>query len=423
MHKPTVSRRTFLRGTGVALALPMLEAFTPPAVAGSDPAPPRRMVALCANLGFYADDFFPKSAGRDYETSPYLQTLADFRQDFTVFSGVSHPEVDGGHASETSFLTAAPHPRASTFKNTISFDQFVAERLQPDTRFPTLTLTTEQRTLSWTDNGVQIPGESSAANLFRQLFVEGKPEEVQQQLHRLRTGRSVLDSVLDQTRTLRSNLGATDRDKLEQYMTAVRDVEGRLLAAEQWSLRPKPRVSVKQPVDITGKANLVGASRLLLDMVHLALETDSTRIVTLLMDGVRGGVMTIDGVNLGYHNLSHHGQDETKLKQLRLVEQAHLELLGEFLGKLRGSQEQGGTLLDNTMVLFGSNLGNANSHDTRNMPMLLAGGGFQHGQHLAFDRQNNYPLCNLYVSMAQRLGLEIDTFASGSSTMSGLAVS
>ncbi len=420
MQPQPVTRRTFLRGSGVALALPMLEAFLPRQSWASEAAPPRRMVAICANLGFFAEDFFPRQAGRDYQATTYLDHLREYRQDFTVFSGVSHPEVDGGHASETSFLTAAPHPRASTFKNSISFDQYLAEQLQPDTRIPALTLTTQQRTLSWTDAGVQVPGENSPARLFQELFVEGDPHEVARQVQRLRMGRSVLDSVLEQTRRLNRDLGSPDRNKLDQYLTAVRDVEGRLLSAEKWTRRPKPKPGVRQPVDIASTSNLIGAARLLLDMSHLALQTDSTRIITLLMDGVQGGVTSIDGVNLGYHNLSHHGKDKEKLRQLRLVEQSHLQLLADFLGKLRGTQESGGNLLENTMVLFGSNLGNANSHDTKNMPMLLAGGGFRHGQHLAFDAQNNYPLCNLYVSMAQRLGLEVDRFASSTGTMTGM---
>ena len=417
----STSRRKFLRGAGVALALPALEAFLPRRVAGAEaPQPPRRMVAICANLGFYAQDFFPREAGRDYSASTYLRIPGDLRQDFTVFSGVSHPEVDGGHSAETSFLTAAPHPQSSTFRNTISFDQFVAERLQPDTRIPSLTLTTEQRTLSWTSNGVQIPGESSPSRLFRQLFVDGNPNEIAQQIHQLRMRRSVLDSVLEETRRLNRTLGATDRSKLDQYLTAVRDVEVRLLKAEKWVQRPKPEIGADQPEDISATRNLLGASRLLLDMSHLAFQTDSTRIITLLMDGLKGGVSTIDGVDLGYHNLSHHGKDGVKLEQLQRVEQAQMQLLTEFLEKLRSTPDGDATLLDQTMVLFGSNLGNANSHDTKNMPMLLAGGGFRHGQHLAFDQQNNYPLCNLYVSMAQRMGLEVDRFASSTGTMTGL---
>jgi hypothetical protein len=291
-----------------------------------------------------------------------------------------------------------------------------------ETRFPYLALTTQDRTLSWTSGGVMVPGENSPSRLFERLFVDGTPDEVAGQAHRLRVGQSILDSVLDQTRQLQRSLGLTDRDKLDQYFTAIRDVEGRLLAAEQWSRRPKPKVEVRTPVDVPSKANLMGATELLFEMIHLALQTDSTRVITLLMDGLVGGVTPIDGVSLGYHNLSHHGKDEYKLTQLKLVERAQLKLLADFLGKLRETQEQRGTLLDRTMVLFGSNLGNANSHDTRNMPMILAGGGFRHGQHLAFDQQNNYPLCNLYVSMLLRLGLQVDQFASGKGTMTGLEI-
>ena len=229
----------------------------------------------------------------------------------------------------------------------------------------------------------------------------------------------MMDAVLDNARRMEKRLGARDRDKLDQYFSAVRATEQRLLKAQDWEQRPKPRVEVKPPLDNTNSADVIGRARLMFDMTRLALQTDSTRLITLFNPGVNA-VPPIDGVSEDYHNLSHHGQDEERLAQLKIVELEQMKLFGEFLGQLRETQEDGSPLLDRTMVLLGSDLGNASSHDNHNLPIILAGGGFRHGQHLAFDSKNNYPLPNLFVSMLQQLGLEMDRFASSTGTMTGL---
>jgi len=420
MTTTPLTRRTFLRGAGVTFSLPLLDALASRARGNEPPAPPRRMLAICASLGFHTPYLFPEKAGRDYELTPYLELVKEHRNDFTVFSGVSHPDVDGGHFAEASFLTAAPHPKASTFKNTISLDQYIVEQTAPNTRFPFLSLGTRSGSLSWTSGGVAIPSDNSPSRLFRKLFINGTQDEVAEQVRKLHLGQSILDTIHGQTRRIRESLGTGDRDKLDQYMTAVRDVEGRLQATEAWVHRPKPSVTAKPPVDIPNEADLIGRSRLLFDLINLAFETDSTRVVTVSMDAYGPGLTPVPGVKRGHHNLSHHGLDPEKIAELRLIDEAQMHIFGYLMNRLRATPERGGTLLDRTMVLFGSNLGNASSHDTRNMPMFLAGGGFKHGQHLAFDRNNNYPLPNLYVSMLQRLGVETDKFASGTSTMRGL---
>jgi hypothetical protein len=284
-------------------------------------------------------------------------------------------------------------------------------------------LATRKGTLSWTAGGVAIPSESSPAKLFQRLFLNGSPDEVAGQVHQLRTGRSILDTVLGQANRLHKSLDSGDRDKLDQYMTAVRDVENRLQSAEDWVHRPKPTVAVKPPIDNPNEADLMGRTRLLFDLIQLAFETDSTRVVTLSMDAYGPGLTPVPGVKRGHHALSHHGLDPEKIAELRLIDEAQIKVFGYLLEKLRGAKEQGGSLLDRTAVLFGSNLGNASSHDTRNMPMILAGGGFRHGQHLGFDTQNNKPLCNLYVSLLQRMGIETDRFGSSTGTMTGLEMS
>jgi hypothetical protein len=276
--------------------------------------------------------------------------------------------------------------------------------------------------LSWTRGGVMIPADTLPSKVFARLFLDGSAAEVQSQVRRLRDGRSVLDQVGERARRLQRGINSADRAKLEQYFASVRELEQRMLRGEEWAQKPKPKIDARPPVDIGDKADVIGRTRLMYDLVHLALQTDSTRLITLQIQGT-ALVPPLPGVSRDHHNLSHHGQDPEKIKQLRLVEEALLEALAELLGKLKDTAEEGRPLLDNTLVLFGSNLGNGNSHDTKNMPMVLAGGGFKHGQHLAFDQTNNAPLCNLFVSMLQRLGLEVDSFASSTGTLSGLASS
>ncbi len=405
-----VDRRAFLRATGIALALPWLEAMTP-AFAASAPASKRRMICIMTPLGIHAENFFPQQTGRAYTASPYLKALEPLREQFTVFSGLSHPDVDAGHDSERSFLTAAPHPGQPGFRNTVSLDQFAAERMGAETRFSSLQLSSNNGSISWSRGGVLIPSDHSPSHTFGKLFLGGTPKEIQRQKEKLQVGRSIMDAVGGEAKRFQRTLGRRDQEKLDEYFTSVRDLEQKLVKGQEWAQKPKPHVEVKPPEDIRDETDLIGRTRLWYDLMHLALQTDSTRLFTLSLQGC-GFLVPVPGVTIGRHDLSHHGKDPEKLRQLALVEEAELKAFGDFLVKLKTTREGGASLLDETMVLFGSNLGNASSHDTRNMPVILAGGGFKHGQHLAFDPQKNPPLCNLYVQMLQRLGVEADSFAS-----------
>ncbi len=421
-----LQRRGFLRAAGVALALPWLESLQKRSAFAVDVTtePPRRFFGICNNLGLLPEQFFPKGAGKEYELSPYLKLLEQHRNDFTVFSGVSHPNVDGGHPSDISFLTAAPHPASSSFRNTISLDQYIAEQVGSNTRFPSLTLAvnTGSRSLSWTGTGVSIPPEESAAELFNQLFLQGSASEVESQIRKLDTGRSILDALADQTSSLQRKASAQDRNRLDQYLSSVRDLESRLQASKEWESKPKPKVTVDPPSDPTSPAQYMTKVKLMYDIAKLAFETDSTRSITLMLNSVGTPVVQIPGETIsdGYHNLSHHGKAEDKLAQLRVIDQEHMKLLDGLFNDLKSVKEQGHSLMDQCMVLYGSNLGDANAHSTTNMPLLFAGGGFTHGQHLAFDQQQNYPLPNLFVSILQRMGIEQDRFASSTGTMRGL---
>ena len=429
-----LSRRKFLRGTGIALCLPLLESMTPVfasaakrVAANATPGgKPRRFFGICNNLGLLPEHFFPKESGRNYALSPYLELLKDQRNDFTVCSGVWHPDVDGGHPADNCFLTAAPHPGSAGFRNTISLDQYIAERIGHLTRFPSLTLgvNIQQgiRSLSWTGSGVLIPCEEKAADVFARMFLQGTKEETEAQVRKLETGQSILDAVAGQAKELQRTVGARDRDRLDQYFTSVRDLEQRMQMSREWEHKPKPKVSASMPLDPASPKAYMDKVKLMYDMARLAFETDSTRSISLLLDSVNSPAIEFGDVKTsdGYHNLSHHGKSKEKLTQLKTIDEWHMKLLAELFTELKAVKEDGESLLDRTMILYGSNLGNANTHVTTNMPTILAGGGFKHGQHLAFDTQHNYPLPNMFVSMLQRMALETDKFASSTGTMRGL---
>src|SRR5579864_6112784 len=395
----TMNRRHFLRAAGGSLALPWLDAF---AVPGRS-KPRQRMVCLCAPLGLHPAYLFPEKAGRDYEATPYLEILKDFREDFTIVSGLCHAGMNPGfaHQASASFLTGAQGAGRPGFKNEISVDQLAAEQLSGETRLASLSLSGEGPGLSWTRTGAPVPASTSPFKVFATLFLPDSPEEVKAQARRLADGRSILDDVAAEAKKLGTGLGTDDREKLDEYATSVRDLEKRLAQDELWFKKPKPKVDAAPPKDIAQVADLIGRTKLLFDLTHLALQTDSTRIITIMLGGSTHAP-PIAGVTLGHHDLSHHGKEPTKLDQLK------------------GTKEEGASLLDRTTLFLGSNLGDGSSHAVKNLPVLVAGGGFKHGQHLAFDPQSPPPLCNLFVSMLQQLGLPIDRFSTSTGTLTGL---
>jgi hypothetical protein len=337
---------------------------------------------------------------------------------------MSHPDVNGGHSAENCFLTAARGPTKSGFRNQISLDQFAVEKLGQLTRFPTLNLGVNidkaNRSLSWTRDGVLLPAEDSAPALFRRMFLQGDPAAVKRQLNALDERGSILDTLLDHTKKLSRDLGSDDRSRLDQYLTSVREVEERLLTAREWELKPKPVTKLPEPADIQDKKRIFEKLDLMLAMAQLAFESDSTRIITLMVDAFATPAFKIDdheSTTEGYHGLSHHGQAPAKVKQLEDADRQQMVLFRKLIQNLAAKREDDARLLDRTMVLFGSNMGDANKHDNTNLPILLAGGGLQHGQHHAFKGDHDKPLCNLFVSMLQHMGVETDSFGSSTGTL------
>ena len=421
------------------MGLPLLDSMVPTiARAGTTAVPPMRMVCIGVPFGFEPTAFVPVTAGADYAFPAHLRHLAEHRDKFTVISGLSHPNTGGGgHKAEAVMLTGAPYPDYShNLRNTISLDQAFAAKFSGETRYESFALTTQGPSLSVTANGVSIPAIDRPSEVFKKLFLASSPALMEAELRRIDEGRSMLDFVSSRAKSLNSQLSAADRQRVEEYFQSVRDVERQLRLAREWVNRPKPATIGSEPRDIADNQQQKAKFQLMIDMVHLALLTDSTRAISLMTFGM-------------HHDLSHHGKDPTKLAACRQVEAELIQAFSGLLGKLRSTDENGTSLLDSTMVLMTSNLRDGNSHWTFNLPVILAGGGFRHGQHLAFNRpyldevhqelnpapgippsadrkiplmgQDQQPLCNLYTSMLQRGGVEIDRFSTATGTLNGLA--
>jgi hypothetical protein len=416
-----LSRRTFLRSAAVAIGLPLLDAMLPVGLGAERKAEKmraKRLLVVGRPLGLHTPLFFPTKAGRGYEATRLLKPLQEHREHFTVFSGMSHRGYNSGHGTSVALMTgvSADAFRGNDVRNTISLDQEVAAKFGGETRFPSLVLGGGDQ--SYNRKGIRVPSESSAVRVFKQLFIDGTPAEVAREMERIANGKSILDGVREQAKTLSRTLGPTDRVRLDLLLTTIREAEDRLQQDQAWVKKPKPKVAVKPfTEDYAFGPRMLLRERQWYDLVHLALQTDSTRVVSLFLWSHMEGA-GLDGVTLAHHDASHHGQSEDKITQLALIEEAEMKLLAGFLTKMRDSKEAGSTLLDQTAVFHASNLGNASAHTCDNLPVLLAGGGFRHAGHVAFDRKNNKPLSNLFVRMLQQMGLEIDRFGSSTGVLS-----
>ena len=408
MHRP-LSRRTLLKAGGVSLALPMLESMTP-AFGHGAAAPPKRLVFVCTSLGLHPPHLWPETPGAEYESTPYLDLLAEHRGDYTLFSGLCHEDQTGRqpHDSEMTFLTAARKPGSGGFRNTVSVDQLAAARLGNVTRLPSVTLgTMKPQSQSYTSGGVMIPARTSPAGLFADLFLEGEPRAVLKQKRALADGRSILDGLEEEAGSLRRRASGADDHLLDDYFAAVREAETNIAERQGWLDEPKPAVDAGPVADVADPADLIGRTRALLDLVPLIVQSDSTRVISVMIQD-HYVVPKVEGVTGNHHNLSHHGRDPGKIDQLSKIEAGLVRSFGSLLGALKARSEAGSSLLENTGVLFGSNLGNANAHDATNLPVFLAGGGFDHGRFVRHG--GDVPLCNLFLSMLNRAGLVTESF-------------
>jgi hypothetical protein len=394
------------------MGLPWLESLGGILHAADVEKEPRRLLLVCLPLGIFRDALIPKQTGIGYQATEYLSALDGFRDRFTVISGLDHPGVGGGHASQPRIFTGVP----SAERNRRSLDQHVAAVLGRHTRFDTLTLSAGANDFSWTDGGSMVPPEKNVADAFAKLFAEEGAADKAKVLREIGRGKSILDFVLDEAGDLRARLSKRDQDKLEEYLESVRATENRLVKSEEWMHTPKPHVGVKAPAPFAPD-EIITNMRNVCDLTYLAFKTDSTRVITF--GYFRQDAVAVPGVNVGYHNLSHHGQDESNIAQLKRVERVFFDELKTLLTNLKSAREGDSNLLDRTTILVTSNLGSGSSHSNKDLPVLLAGGRFRHGRHLAFE-PGAVPLSNLYLSVLHQLGLEDKSFGTSAGTLRGL---
>jgi hypothetical protein len=407
------TRRNLLRAAGVTIALPWLETLSRAAA----PAPAQRFVCVANPFGMIQDAFFPAGEGLNAALPVNLAAFEPLRGKFTVFSNIDHGD-NGGHGGTHMFLSGVKSSEAAAMPDgNISLDQFLARQVAGQTRFPVLNTAAGPSggggvELCWTRTGVMVPPVQQVSRVFRMLFVDDPAElsaalgvDYEQQ-------GSILDAVNGQAKSMGRRVSGRDRDKLDQYFTAIREVEKSLEQEKAWLSRPRPKVEAKEPKDGTVSQQLP----ILFDLVALALQTDSTRVATIEVPGsFDTSAMGIE--EKGYHGYSHHGKDPGLMEGMRKVERYQMVHLAKFLTKL---QDLG--LLDSTHVLFGSGMGDGSAHTNKNLPVLLAGGGYKHRTHMILPdaAEKRVPLCNLYLTIAQRFGVESGAFGRSKGTFGEL---
>lgn len=434
-----------LRGCGAAISLPLLQAMSPRRAAAaastfqpharSGTAPTPRTIFCYVPNGVNILEWLPSEAGADYTLSPTLVALADHRNDFSVISGLGHPACTGGHSGADTWLTGADLQAVpgKDYANTISIDQLIAEQVGMHTRFPSLQLSDgsgtgsalHSHTLSFDRNGTPLPAENSPKRLFERLFVPEDTSSRAATLQRYAEKRSILDEVAGEAKQLTRQLGRDDQSKLNEYLAAVRETEIRVQRQVTWVDVPKPDVRRdglqldSQPGNAHDRTMWIDV---MLEVSYLAFVTDATRVISFEWSREAGGYGP-GGEN--HHELSHHGGDAGMLGKLGVIDRGFLERLGRFLMFLKRTEEGGRSMLDHTMVVYGSgmNSGEHGDHSPKNLPLIVAGGaawGLNHGQHLAHDPDNHPPLSNVLLTVAQKMGAELGHFQDATGTLTGL---
>jgi len=443
-HTP-LSRRTVLRGLGASLALPLLEAmlpcslhaapstFKPLAKSGAKPMP--RAIFCYVPNGVNILEWMPAAPGAGYALSPTLAALAEHRANFSVLTGLGHPLATGGHSGADTWLTGADLKAVpgKDYSNTISADQVIAEKIGAQTRFPSLEISDSSgtggaghsHTLAFDRNGTPLPAENSPQRIFERLFIPDDAASRDATLRRYAEKRSILDDVLAEAKALEKKLGRADQAKLDEYLNSVRETELRVQRQVQWVDVPKPKVE-SAGLQLNSKSGDSHDRPMWVDVMmqlsYLAFITDTTRVITFEWSREAGGY---GGGGENHHELSHHGGDAGILMKLGEIDRFHLSRLARFLTFLKSTEEAGCSMLDHTMVVYGSgmNSGERGDHSPKNLPLLVAGGqklGLKHGQHLAHDADKHPPLANVLLTVVQKMGVETDKFQDASGTLTGL---
>jgi len=440
----TISRRTILKGLGTALALPCLEAMLPSAAAAAPAAAPKRMLFLYVPNGVHVQDWTPTTTGRDWELPYLFEPLKEFRQDFSILTGLTcdkaRPNGDGpgDHArAMSSFLTGrqARKTHGADIKVGISVDQLAAQKFGTLTRFPSLEIGCEggrtvgncdsgyscaySSTISWRTETTPLPKEINPRGLFDRLFAsQVRGEALQTQARRQRYNQSILDFVADDATALRTRIGANDQRRLDEYMSSIRDIERHVVMPTEGEEGDEPPIA--RPVGIPGDYG--EHLRLMGDLLALAFQGDLTRIATFVLanDGSNRSYRSI-GIPEGHHDISHHGRNPEKLTKLRRINHFHVKAFAHLVERLKGIREGDGTLRDNCMVVYGAAISDGNRHNHDELPIILAGKGggtIRTGRHVRYPRET--PLANLYVSMLERMDVPVDSFGDSTGRLGSL---
>jgi hypothetical protein len=456
-----ISRRTVLRGLGAAMALPVLDAMTPAgiggvaraaaeaAATGGGAASPVRMAAFFLPNGMVMEDWTPSKEGAGFELPPTLKALEPVREQINVLSGLALDNArakgdgPGDHArSAAAFLTGA-HPcktSGSDIKLGVSVDQVAAKAVGAQSRLPSLELGLDRGALagncdsgyacayvsnvSWSSETTPVPKEVNPSKVFDRLFGPANERDAAEfRAKRLRYRKSILDFVADDAKSLGRSLGKNDQRKLDEFTTSVREIEKRVERDREQQAQAKELAKVpdvKLPEEIPD--DIREHFRLMADMLVLAFQMDLTRVSTFMVasDGSDRAYRTL-GIAEGHHTLSHHGNSKEKIDQIRKIDKFHVEQFAYFLKRLAEIKEGDKSLLDNSMILFGCGIGDGNRHNHNDLPILLAGkagGSIAPGRHLQYEK--NTPLCNLYVSMLERMGAKVDRFGDSTGPLANL---
>jgi hypothetical protein len=420
-----IDRRSFLRGVGVSIALPAFDSLHA-ANENRSSAKARRFVCVSPNYGMNPGGFFPETTGADYETPTLLKPLEPHRADLTIFTNLDHPDVGGGHGCSNTFLNGAEMKDVKDQPQRLhTLDQLLGEKIGQTTRFPSLLL--GGGGVSWSRAGIKLPTDGDPARVFAKLFVNDNPKLKQQTRQFLDEDVSILDVVRQDAKRLNERLAKADQHKLDQFLTAIREVERKLKRQADWLDIAKPKASDKvirggddddTIVDLAYPYN----TSVMYDLMVLALQTNSTNVICY---GHPGGnrLFPFEGITLGYHSLTHHGKRPDLLEELTIIETFYAAQFSRFLTKLKETPDSDGqSLLESTVVLFGSGMGNASSHSSRNLPIMIAGGGLRNGSHHRFERhgRDGRPLSDLFVTILQRLGIEQGAFSTSTSNLNHL---
>lgn len=423
-HHKTISRRAVLRGAGVCMALPLLEAMIPSKLLGAGWAVEgklaKRLVTFAVPFGAVIDKFHPKEAGVNYTLPPNLAPLKDLREHFTPFSNFDH-SLKGGHAANHTFMSGIKSTERAAYPDgNLTIDQRVVELIGHNTRYPSLNFWSEG--MSYTRAGVKVPALRVPSEAFKLMFVEDTLEQRRAAEATLASSGSILDAVRESAKAFNKKLGKTDREKMEEYFTSVRDCEIKMKASGDWLDKAKTQPKTQEPSMkgvLDGERDdtvLAGPlSEIWFDLMYLALQTDVTRVVSTAVHNCTWG---LPGTDESYHTLSHHGRKPHKLEQLSVIDVHVMTLFARLIKRVKDTMDvDGSSMLDTTQFLFGSGLGSG-QHINYNLPIILAGGNFKHGQHL--DNKREDPLCNLYLQMVQQFDPGIKRFNKSTGTITGL---